>query len=117
MARVKWITVFEGSEERLLFLLSLLLRERNVRAVRREVRVEAAALANSVGPWLLTVDNFSVLFGVLVTSLVLSALVGVLRVAHLVQIRKRLGLDTSLKSWSGLGDRTRRRSQWNVLEF
>ena len=57
VAHVKWVTLFEGSEERLLFLLPLLLGECNVRAVGREVRVEAAALADRIGPWLLTVNN------------------------------------------------------------
>ena len=84
VAHVQRVALLEGSEERLLFLLPLLLWERNVRAVSREVGEEAAALANSVRPWLLTVQNLTVLFGVLVASHVLFAFIGVLRVAHLV---------------------------------
>ena len=117
VAHVQRVALLEGSEERLLFLLPLLLWERNVRAVSREVGEEAAALANSVRPWLLTVQNLTVLFGVLVASHVLFAFIGVLRVAHLVQVRERLSLHASTKSWSSLGDGTSRGTERNVLKF
>ena len=117
VAHVERVSLLEGPEERLLFLLALLLGECDVRAVGRKVGEEAAALADCVGPWLLTVQNIRVLLGVLVAPLVLFAFVGVLRVAHLVQVREGLGLDTSTESRGGLGDGTGGRAEWNVLEF
>ena len=57
------------------------------------------------------------MLGVLVAPHVLSAFIGVLGVAHLVQVREGLGLDTSTESWGGLRDGTGRGSEWNVLEF
>lgn len=109
--------MLEGSKERLLFLLLLLVRESDVCTVCREAWVEAAALTHSVGPWLLTMNNLTVQLGVFITALVLFTFIGVLRVPHLVQVRERLCLDASCKSWCALGNGALGRSQRDVLKL
>ena len=117
VAHVQRITLLEWSKERLLFLFLLFLWERDVRTVCREAWVEAATLTHSVRPWLLTMKDFTVLLGVLVTTHVLFTFIGVLRVSHLVQVRERLCLDARCKSWCTLGDRALGRSQRDVLKL
>ena len=117
VAHMQRITLLEWSKERLLFLFLLFLRESDVRTVCREAWVETATLTHSVRPWLLTVNDLTVLPSVLVTTLVLFTFIGVLRVSHLVQVRERLCLDARCKSWCTLGNRTLGRSQRDVLKL
>lgn len=117
MAGVQRVTILERSEERLLLFLPLFLGECDIRAVRREVGVEAAVLANSVGPRLVAVDDLRVLLGVFVSVDVLLALVRVLRVAYLVKAGERLWLDSSLEPRRSLGDGTRRRAERDILKL
>lgn len=114
---VKRISLLEWSKERLLSFLSLLLREGDVRAVSGEGRVESAALTHSVGPGLFTVDDLSVLFGIFITTLVLLALKWIFRVAHLVQVSKRLSFDASGEPGCALWNGTLGRPERDVLEL
>lgn len=117
MAGVERISLLERSKERLLFLLLFFIWESNVCTKSREVGIEGATLTDSVGPRLLTMQDQTVLLGVLIAALVLFALPWIFRVAHLVQVRERLCLDASAKSRSTLGYRALGRSKRDVLKF
>ena len=116
-ACVQRVSLLEWSEQGLLLLFSLLVREYHVCAEGCKVLLEAAALSNSVGPWLITVDDQIVLSGILISALVLLALVRVLRVTDLVQVCERLSLDTSAKPWSRLRHGASGRAKRHILKL
>ena len=111
------VTILEGTEEGLFLNLWLLSGEGDVGAVGCEVGVEGATLLNRVAPWLVAMNNLAVLVSILTTSQVLLALIRILGVAHLVLAGERVGLDTSPKSGSRLGNGALGRSKRNVFEF
>ena len=113
----KRITGLENSKERLLLNILLFLWERNISAVGSESGIEGASLADGIGPWLVTVDNASVLHSVFVTAVILLVLPRIFGVSHSVQTRERFGLDTSCEARSTLRYTTLERSLRNVLEL
>ena len=117
VASFQHISLLEGSKEWLLLLRGLLFGECDVCAIGCEARVEAASLANSVGPGLVSVENLRVLFSVLITAHILSTLIGVERVANPIEVGDRVSFDACGKARSTLRSGTSRRAKRDVLEL
>ena len=117
MSRVEWVSSLERTENWRLLNFPLFLREGNVGAIGREAGIEAASLAYSIGPGLVTVNNFAIQSGILVTTIILFVLVRILRVAHLVQVCEWFGLDTGCEAGCALRNRSLGRSLGNILEL
>ena len=78
---MQWVSLLEWSENRRLLFSILLFREGNVSAIGREARIEAASLAYSIWPGLVTVDDFAVQSGIFVATIILFMLVSIFCVA------------------------------------
>jgi hypothetical protein len=117
IAGMERIALFKGSEERLLLGWSRFLGKGDISSISSEVGAKCTSLANCVGPRLIAMDDSRVLLGILVTTLVLSALIGVLRVANSVQVCKRLGLHTSGKPGRTFGHGPLIWALGNILEL
>ena len=67
--------MLEWAENRRLLNFLLLVREGNVGAISREAGIEAASLANSIRPGLVTMDDFAIQSGIFVTTIILFVLI------------------------------------------
>ena len=108
------VTILENSIKWLFLCRLSFLREGDIGAIGGEVDLESASLTHSVGPGLVTVDNFAVLFGIFLTDSVLLEFVGVHCVTHLVQVGEGLTLDTGRETRSTLRSRACRWSLFHV---
>lgn len=117
VACLKHVALPEGTEEWLLFHLSLNLWESNVCSERGFVWIEAAFLTNTVGPGLVTVDYLLVLLDILVTAHVLLAFIRFKHVTNPAELRQWFCLNTSSETWSSLRNRTCRRTDGHVWEL
>ena len=81
---MQWVSLLEWTENRRLLFSLLLIREGNISAIGREARIEAASLAYSIRPRLVTVDDFAIQSGIFVATIILLMLISIFRVAHSV---------------------------------
>ena len=117
VARVEGVALLEGSEERGLLHGSLLLGEGDVCAESREVRLERSSLANCVRPRLRADKNLRIPLAIVFSLQVLFPLIGLDRVAHFVEAREGLGLDSSGEARGALRSYTLGWAQRDVFEF
>lgn len=111
IASLKW------TEHGFLLHLGFLLREGDIRAVSREAGVEGATLANSVVPWLFTVDDLRVFPRICVTSHFLLTLIWFERVADPVELHEWFSFDACGETWSSFWDRAGLWAVMHVREF